>query len=384
MHVTRRTCREDGAVAVLAGVLFASLFLMGAMVVQYGYSRDVRRQSQNASDASALAAAQYLLKSGTPDFAGAVSTAISYASTNFDVPPTAWVGCTDPGKPSGWYSPSTNCISFDSQTAPTRVRVAMPLRESRNAVGAGAGLSSLKIGSTAVATVASTPPGLRPWGICSEQLPSAANSVVTMVFMPGNGHTSAHGCSASNAGGNWWLMRCPEDGNGGTPVTANNVLNGCDDPVSPVPNQPADNTLAAFLKSSCPGRSASCLAGDTGNNLSVFADEWQTLVGKTITVPVFCDQPACATSTLLGNGTNAIYPIWRMVSVEVCGFRLNKTDSTNWPSGTDPCTVKNTAHYTPATNWFGANEDGFFLVFRTLDKPLDASTDPTLKPWLVQ
>lgn len=384
VHMISRPRGDDGAVAVLAGILFSALFLVCAMVVQFGFSRDVRRQSQNASDASALAAAQYLLKSGTADFAGAVTKAINYAQINFDVPTTAWTSCTDPGRPAGWYSPSTPCISFDSQTAPTRVRVFMPLRESRTAVGAGAGLKTLKVGSAAVATVASSTGGLRPWGICSEQLPTTANSDVTMVFMPGNGHTSTHGCSATNAGGNWWLMRCPEDGNGGTPVAANNILVGCDDPVTPVPNQPSDSTLASFLKASCPSASASCLAGDTGNNLSVFADEWQTLVGKTITVPVFCDQPACSTSTVTGNGSTAIYPIWRMVSVEICGFRLNRSNSTGWPGGSDPCTSKNTAHYAPSTNWLGTREDGFFLVFRTLDRPLDASTDPTQKAWLIQ
>jgi Flp pilus assembly protein TadG len=382
---SRRTRDETGAIAVLAGITFSMVFILCAMVVQLGFSRDIRRQSQNASDASALAAAQTLFKdAGAPDFTGAVDKAKAYAQTNFGVALSAWNACTDPGRPAGWYSPSTPCISFDSQTKPTQVRVFMPTRETRTAVGAGAGVKSLPIGSLAVASVATPTPGLRPWGICSEQLPAAADAAVTMIFMPGNGHTSTHGCSASNAGGNWWLMKCPEDGNGGTPETAKNITDGCDDAVAPVANQPTDNTLTSFLKAACPGRSSTCLGGDTGNNLSVFADEWQTLVGKTITMPVFCDQPDCSGSTVTGTGTNAIYPVWRMVSVEICGFRLNKKDSTSWPGGTDPCTSKNTANYNTTSNWFGDKEDGFFAVFRTLDKPLDPSTDPTQKAWLVK
>jgi hypothetical protein len=243
-------------------------------------------------------------------------------------------------------------------------------------------VKSLPIGSVAVASVATPTPGLRPWGICSEELPTMADTAVTMIFMPGNGHTSTHGCSATNAGGDWWLMLCPEDGNGGGPTTAVNIADGCQDPVSPVPNQPADATLASFLKAACSGRSVHCLGGDSGRNLQTFADEWQTLVGTTITVPVFCDQPACSTTTVTGNGVTALYPVWKMVSVEICGFKLGSRRSTGWPGGTDPCTTKNSAAYTP--NSFGNKEDGFFMIFRTLDKPLDPSTDPTQKAWLVK
>jgi hypothetical protein len=386
--VSRRGRGEDGAIAVLAGILFTSLFMICAMVVQFGLARDVRRQSQNASDASALAAAAVVLANGsTPDFTAAVSAAKTYAQKNFGVTASDWSSCTDPGRPASWYYPtgSTPCISFDSATKPTQVRVLMPSRDAKVPVGEAAGVKQMTIGSLAVASIATPVAGLRPWGICSEQLPTVADTAVTMVFMPGNGHTSTHGCSQSNAGGNWWLMRCPEDHTGGTPVTAENVLEGCEDSVTPVPDQPADNTLGSYLMAQCPAASEHCLAGDTGNNLSVFADEWQTLVGKTITVPVFCDQPDCTTSTVTGTGSNAIYPVWKMVSVEVCGFRLNKQDSTGWPGGSDECTTKNSAGYKAGTSkWFGSKEDGFFLVFRSLDKPLDSPTDPAHKPWLVK
>ena len=383
--MNRRRRGEDGAIAVLAGLTFTSLFVICAMVVQFGFARDVRRQSQNASDASALAAASVVLENGTtPDFAAAVSTAITYAEKNYGVPPSTWDTCTDPGRPAGWYHPtgSTQCISFDSATAPTQVRVFMPSRDAKVSIGAAAGVKELTVGSLAVASIAPPVAGLRPWGICSEQLPAAADQTVTMVFLPGNGHTSAHGCSATNAGGDWWLMRCPEDGNGGDPVTAENITEGCESSVSPVPNQPADATLAAYLKLACPARSEHCLGGDTGRNLQTFADEWQTLVGKTITVPVFCDLPACSVPTVTGNGTTAIYPVWKMVSVEICGFQLGNRESTGWPGGTDPCTAKNTSALSPSS--FHRNEDGFLMVFRSLDKPLDSPTDAAHRPWLVK
>lgn len=384
---------ERGAVAVLTAMVAVSLLLICALVVDLGLARDTKRDSQNAADASALAAANALwpgtatcLDGSTtpPCYADAVVKAKNYAAVNFGVTESDWSGCSDG---SHFYVPSgtPQCISFTDATftsaeptVPTNVRVVVPTRTVTTGFGNLAGVSSVSLGTHAVAGFAKpSAGGLRPWGVCSEQLPGSADTEVTMIFLPGNGHTSTHGCSASNAGGNWWLMKCPEDGNGGTPQTAANVLDGCEQTVSPVPNQPVGNTLADFLIDACPGRSEHCLGGDTGNNLKVFADEWQTLVGQTITMPVFCDQPQCTSSTLTGTGTTAIYPIWKMVSVEICGFSLNGDKSTDWPASPDPCSTKNLHGYSP--NEFGKKEDGFLVVFRTLDKPLvsvDSEADP--------
>ena len=80
--------------------------------------------------------------------------------------------------------------------------------------------------------------------------------------------------------------------------------------------------MAQHLINACATLNESCLSGDTGANLHLYDDEWQTLVGKTITMPIFCDKNACTKSTVTGSGSNARYPIYKMVSVEICGFGL--------------------------------------------------------------
>ena len=115
------------------------LFIVAGIVVDLGQARDVRRQSQNASDASALAAANVLYTASghctspsgalSPCNTDAVNAAMSYSATNFDVATTDWTSCTDAGHffvpPSG-----TECVSFTDDslggaqpTQPTRVRV---------------------------------------------------------------------------------------------------------------------------------------------------------------------------------------------------------------------------------------------------------------------
>ncbi|SDT20620.1 Flp pilus assembly protein TadG [Nocardioides scoriae] len=146
---------EEGAVAVLAGILFSTLFLMAALVVQFGFTRDVRQDSQNAADASALAAALTISTSNasTPDLSAAVAVAISYAQKNTGVAPGTWTACTDPAK-LAVVTATTGCVSFDSSTAPTKVRVLIPVRETKTAIGAGAGVRTLGVNAAAEASIA--------------------------------------------------------------------------------------------------------------------------------------------------------------------------------------------------------------------------------------
>jgi hypothetical protein len=141
---------EAGAIAVLVGITATVLFVIAAMVVDLGLARDTRRQSQNAADASALAAANALYATGPADLAAATATAKNYALVNFSVPLSEWAGCTDP-TPLAVPSASTPCISFDSATQPNRVRVRIPIREVKTGLGAAAGVSKVDVGSVAEA-----------------------------------------------------------------------------------------------------------------------------------------------------------------------------------------------------------------------------------------
>ena len=164
---------ESGAIAVLAALTSLLLFVMAGLVVDLGLARDVKRQSQNSSDAAALAAANALFaNSAVPDFVAAGAAAKNYAALNFGVTAADWLTCTDPGaltfKPAG-----TACISFDSDTKPTIARVATPTRKVDTGFGRAAGVTTIPIKSAAEAsTVPKVPDDLRPWAMCSEQVPS--------------------------------------------------------------------------------------------------------------------------------------------------------------------------------------------------------------------
>ena len=132
-----------------------ALFVIAGMVVDLGHGRDVRRQSQIASDAAALAAANMLypgsghcaLPAGalSPCFTDAINAAKNYAARNFGVDLTAWTSCTDGGH---FYVPpsETQCISFTDDSlgstqpaSPNRVRVRMPTHEVTAGLGSSPG-----------------------------------------------------------------------------------------------------------------------------------------------------------------------------------------------------------------------------------------------------
>jgi hypothetical protein len=156
-------------VAILAMVLF----LIAGLVVDLGLARDTRRQSQNASDASALAAINVLYPAGTcqppsggapPCIADAVGAAKDYAADNFQVTDSDWADC--PAPPSGFHvSPGTpTCISFDDLAAPTKVWVVMPTRDVKTGFGSLAGVSEVPVSSRARAVV--IPGGRASCGLC--------------------------------------------------------------------------------------------------------------------------------------------------------------------------------------------------------------------------
>lgn len=166
---TRRD--EHGAIAVIVAICSLALMTVCAMVVDLGLARDTRRQSQNAADASALAAANALypatvcmqpLGSAPPCLTDAVASAKSYAASNFGV--TNWTSC--PSAPTGFLvaPASPSCISFDSLTTPTKVWVMMPTRHVATSVGSLAGVSDVPV--SAGARAALTPGGGGPCGLC--------------------------------------------------------------------------------------------------------------------------------------------------------------------------------------------------------------------------
>lgn len=161
----RRNASERGAVAVLTAILSICLFLMAAFVIDIGQARDTRRQAQNAADASALAGANALFPSSSlcttpsgsapPCITDAIGAVKLFATNNYNVTAAEWTSCTDPQKPAGYVTVSgqTPCISFDSTTAPTKVRVNVPTRTITSGIGKLTGVPTIAVKSAAETNV---------------------------------------------------------------------------------------------------------------------------------------------------------------------------------------------------------------------------------------
>lgn len=164
---------EEGAVAVLVAISAVVLFVIAALVVDLGLARDTRRQSQNAADAAALAAANVLYPASGTCADGTVTPATGckadgaaaakeYAEANFQLAAGDWSRCGTP--PSGFTSVPTypTCISFDATGE--HVWVVMPVKNVRTGLGNVAGISDVPVGSSARAVV--VPGGNLACGLC--------------------------------------------------------------------------------------------------------------------------------------------------------------------------------------------------------------------------
>jgi len=158
--------RDQGAVAVVTALLVSAVFIgLTALVVDLGMARDTRRQAQNASDASALAAGNVLYTQyGIVDFTSAISAAKSYAASNYGV--SDWTNCTDGSALTYRPDAPDTCISFDSDTAPTTVRVKVPIRQVNTPFAQiwGPGHSTVPV--SAAAQIQVVPQGLAVCGLC--------------------------------------------------------------------------------------------------------------------------------------------------------------------------------------------------------------------------
>lgn len=195
---------ERGAVAVLFAAVAVILFLIAALVVDLGFARDVKRQSQNAADASALAAGNVLYETDSictdmPCIDKAVAAAKEYAQVNFDVAPDAWNTCSDPDPLA--FVPATesgNCISFNDADEPSLVRVVMPTRSVDTGLGVLAGVESIDIGTSARATL--EPGDVIRCSLCvlGSVVHHIGNGDITVITVTGGGGIHINGSLAGN------------------------------------------------------------------------------------------------------------------------------------------------------------------------------------------
>jgi hypothetical protein len=166
-----RSTRDDerGAVAVLVAVVAVVLFVIAALVVDLGLARDTKRQSQNAADASALAAGNVLYDFdngctlAAPCTAQAVAAAKAFALDNFGVATSEWATCTDP-TPLPVVPGPGSCISFQLTNPIKNVRVVIPTEAVDTHLGTVAGVEEIDVSTVARAAVDPRP--ALPCGLC--------------------------------------------------------------------------------------------------------------------------------------------------------------------------------------------------------------------------
>jgi Flp pilus assembly protein TadG len=207
-RLNRLRHRDDGAVALIVVLLTSMVFIgLSSLVVDLGMARDTRRQAQNAADASALAAGNVLYLTGTASVANAIAAAKLYATTNYGVGTADWAACTD-ASALAYHLPVTACISFDNSTAPTTVRVKVPVRQVLTPFAGIWRVSSVPVSASAQIQLS---PGLALCGLCV--LGSGAHDLQV-------GHITVNGASvaingtlsANNTGGSITVTGTSIDG----------------------------------------------------------------------------------------------------------------------------------------------------------------------------
>lgn len=201
--VKARSRDEEGAIAILVAISCMMLLIVCALVVDLGFARDTKRQSQNAADASALAAGNTVyLTNPNGDFAAAVAAAKTYASANFGVPAAAWSGCKDADHLLYVPDALNSCISFDASVQPKKVRVTMPTRDVPGSFAGVTGVSKIPITTTAGAKIPQS--AGQPCGLCvvGPGLHDFQNGDVTVsnghIYLNGSASVSSNGLVSTN------------------------------------------------------------------------------------------------------------------------------------------------------------------------------------------
>lgn len=150
--------RDTGSVSIFVALLMVAFLGMAGLAVDAARGRVYDEQAQEAADSAALAGAEDLLASTS--WSTVVADVKNYASADFNTAAAAWSGCSDPLALA--YRPDTGnndtCISSDSSTSPTHLRVKVPPQGLATTFGKVLGISSFSIGAGATAKMVTSPP----------------------------------------------------------------------------------------------------------------------------------------------------------------------------------------------------------------------------------
>ncbi|WP_299923927.1 pilus assembly protein TadG-related protein [uncultured Nocardioides sp.] len=357
----KRTASEDGIVAVVVAVSCAFLLVLGAMVVDLGQAYVNKRDAQNAADAGALAAASVFKEEG-----GLCATLVgnSTLQTKAKTAAEAIVQKNLPGgTPVFPHSPKIAVCDGDTLEVELGVSYDSPVGLGQVVPGQGDTINVDRSATAALSRAQAAVGSLRPWMVCGAQIPTGTfPSNVTPVGLPGNGHIpSDPDCVNPNKPGDWWRTTC-FNGGGSHGETYNNIINGCEE-VTIVPGQTATHTPAersTYLRSKCGPESTYCLADDTGRDVKTMDKAWDTLLGKTFAMPIFCSDKDCSPTSVTKGGN---WPVWKIAAVTLCGYAMKgKRSATALPAG--DCTTRNAGSWTPMSAFGDKDDIGFLLVFQ--------------------
>jgi hypothetical protein len=327
---------ESGAIAVLVALLAVALIGMSAFVADFGVAYANKRQLQTAADASALGAAGVFANQQYRQCADMRSNGLGAAQTEAQAK-------VDANKTSLSTSSLTQFeAACEDGDLVVRTTVSASSPNIFGKVLGRDGDYQVFRSAAAVVEAGVTGPRLRPLALCAADLPDdAIPGTVFRLYAPGDGLATPTTCPVPPNPGNWWTLDCPmegaDDGHGNSALE-DQIRNGCSSPIEIVRDQEGLNGVALnlHLATRCPGPSTSapfqCLSGDPGQpDAGQVETAWEDLInsGITVPIPVFCSPSPgrCATTSVIGTGTNAIFPVHKLISVKVCGYHFGSQPS---------------------------------------------------------
>jgi len=151
---------EDGAIAVIVGLLLVVLLGFAALTVDLGAAWAERRQDQTAVDAAVMAGAIEYVRSNPTD-ADVVALVQDYVERNIGYPAGAagWSGCP---APTDGFAPlaGSNCVSLrqaDTTSNATLLKVRLPDQLVETSFAKLLGFDTITVNAEAVAEIAQNP-----------------------------------------------------------------------------------------------------------------------------------------------------------------------------------------------------------------------------------
>lgn len=344
---------DDGAVAVMVGMLVVVLFGMAVFATDFGLAYSRNRQLQTASDGAALAAAKTFADNAPAGascstvLASAASaartTAVTYATLNWPTGSRLATGAA----PAGWSGDAG--VAYRCNPA-SSVEVRVTTENTSPAIfGAIFGTSGFELARPATAAMGapSAVQGLRPFAVCQtavdallaqdELTPGAAQLVpIDKTFGGGSGGSIGddddEGTGCGGAPGNWGTV----DYDGGSNPVGDTAL--WTDVGYPLVVD-LGSTLSILIDGD-PGfpstNSGNCSTSDGCQHTVNLGGALNDILGQKSVLPVY-DQ-------LSGNGSTSEYRVVGFLGVRLCGWKIgNQSGTTPDPTFGGPSCYDNSS-----------------------------------------